>query len=47
MPFLASHYHDPTTQWGSTGFGSAVAQGMFLANLFDMSGNIWLTTLNR
>jgi serine/threonine protein kinase/Tol biopolymer transport system component len=47
MPFLVQHYHDATKQWGSTGMGSAVARGMFVADLFDTSGNIWLTAVRR
>jgi hypothetical protein len=46
-PFLVAHVHDATKRWGSTGLGSAVARGVFLAELYDMTGNIWMSTLGR
>jgi len=45
-PFLVQHFHDPSRQWGSTGYGSATVAGMFLANLFETTGNVWMTTLD-
>ena len=45
--FLVAHFHDATKRWGSTGYGSAVAHGVFLANLSDATGNLWMTTLAR
>jgi Tol biopolymer transport system component len=47
QPFPVAHFHDATKQWGSTGMGSAVARGVFLADLYDTSGNVWMTTLTR
>ena len=44
-PFLVAHFHDPSRQWGSTGFGSATVTGMFVADLFETSGDIWMTTI--
>jgi serine/threonine protein kinase len=46
-PFVVAHFHDASLVWGSTGLGSAVARGMFLADLFETTGNLWLTTLRR
>jgi len=46
-PFLVAHFHDATRRWGSTGMGSAVARGVFLADLFETTGSIWMTTLTR
>jgi hypothetical protein len=46
-PFLVTHFHDATKRWGSTGYGSAVAPGVFVANLSDATGNLWMTTLAR
>ena len=45
-PFPVAHFHDATRRWGSTGMGSAVARGVFLADLFETSGNVWMTTLS-
>jgi hypothetical protein len=44
-PFLVHHFHDASRRWGSTGFGSATVTGMFLAELHEASGNIWMTTV--
>jgi serine/threonine protein kinase len=41
-PFLVAHFHDASRAWGSTGFSSAVAQGVFLFNQYEFSGNIWM-----
>ena len=46
-PFVVAHFHDASLVWGSTGLGSAVARGMFLADLFETTGNLWMTTLRR
>jgi hypothetical protein len=46
-PFLVAHFHDATKLWGSTGFGSAVAHGVFLANFSEATGSLWMTTLAR
>jgi eukaryotic-like serine/threonine-protein kinase len=44
-PSLVAHFHDQSRQWGSTGRGSAVTSGLFIANLFETVGNIWMTTI--
>ena len=44
-PFVVAHVHDASRQWGSTGYGSAVVRGIFVANLFQTTGNLWMTTL--
>jgi Tol biopolymer transport system component len=44
-PFPVAHFHDATRQWGTTGYGSAVARGIFVVNLFETTGNLWMTTL--
>ncbi len=44
-PFLVHHFHETSRRWGGTGFGSATVTGMFLANLHETSGNIWMTTI--
>ena len=36
----------PVANGASTGYGSAVASGMFVANLFETTGNLWMTTLD-
>jgi Tol biopolymer transport system component len=46
-PFLVHHVHEASRQWGSTGFGSATVTGMFLASLYETTGNIWMTTVTR
>jgi hypothetical protein len=33
--------------WGSTGYGSATVTGMFLVNLYETTGDIWMTTVTR
>jgi eukaryotic-like serine/threonine-protein kinase len=45
MPFLVHHFHDASRRWGSTGFGSAAVTGMFVADLFETTGNLWMTSL--
>ena len=45
QPFVVAHFHDASRQWGSTGMGSAVAEGVFVADLFETTGNIWMTML--
>jgi hypothetical protein len=46
-PFPVHHFHDAHLRSGSTGFGSAVVQGLFLSNHQVLSGNIWMTALQR
>ena len=45
QPFVVAHFHDASRQWGSTGMGSAVAEGVFVADLFETTSNIWMTML--
>jgi Tol biopolymer transport system component len=45
VPFLVHHFHDASRRWGSTGFGSAAVTGMFVADLFETTGNLWMTSL--
>jgi hypothetical protein len=40
--FIVAHLHDGSRQWGSTGFSSAVANGLFVFNQRGLSGNIWM-----
>jgi Tol biopolymer transport system component len=44
-PFPVWHQHDASRRWGSTGMGSAVGTGLFLVDLLETSGNLWMTTL--
>ena len=44
-PRAVYHFHDASLQWGSTGYGNAIAGGMFLSNLSEFTGNIWMTTI--
>jgi Tol biopolymer transport system component len=46
-PFLVHHFHEASRTWGSTGFGSATVTGMFLADLYETTGNVWMTTVTR
>jgi len=45
-PFPVWHHHDASRPWSSTGMGSAVATGIFVLNLLETSGNLWMTTLS-
>jgi hypothetical protein len=44
-PFPVGHIHEASRRWGTTGYGSSVARGIFVANLFETTGNLWMTTL--
>jgi hypothetical protein len=44
-PFAVAHFHDAARRWGTTGLGSAVASTMFVASLYEITSNIWMTTL--
>jgi serine/threonine protein kinase len=46
-PFPVAHFHDATKAFASTAMGSAVARGVFLMDLFDISGDVWMTTLTQ
>jgi hypothetical protein len=39
--FEVQHFHDPSREWGSTGYSSAVVNGLFLFNQVGLTGNIW------
>ena len=45
--FPVHHFHDAKFRWGSTTFASAVVNGLFVTNQFELSGNVWMTTLRR
>jgi hypothetical protein len=45
-PFPVFHFHDAARRWGSTGLGSAVAKGTFVANLTETTGNVWMTKIS-
>ena len=40
--FVVHHLHDGSREWGSTGFSSAVVNGLFVFNQVGLTGNIWL-----
>jgi hypothetical protein len=40
--FPVAHFHDGSREWGSTGFSSAVAHGVFVFTQDGLAGNIWL-----
>jgi WD40-like Beta Propeller Repeat len=40
--FAVGHIHDGSRQWGSTGFSSAVVNGLFVFNQVGLAGNVWL-----
>jgi Tol biopolymer transport system component len=44
-PFPVYHFHDASRRWGSTGYGSAAVNGMFLVDLFETTSNLWMTTM--
>ena len=46
-PFLIAHFHDAARSWGSTGLGSAAVNGLFVADLFETTSNIWIGSLAR
>jgi hypothetical protein len=43
--FPVAHLHDSTLRWGSTSAGNAVGKGLFVADLFETRGNIWMSRL--
>jgi serine/threonine protein kinase/Tol biopolymer transport system component len=45
--FPVVHVHNATWRWGSTGYGSAVGNGLFVAQLYESRGNIWMSQLVR
>jgi hypothetical protein len=46
-PFPVAHVHNSAWRWGSTGYGSAVGTGLFVASLYDTRGNIWMSQIVR
>jgi len=40
--FVAHHVHEGSREWGSTGFSSAVVNGLFVNNQIWLTGNVWL-----
>ena len=40
--FPVAHFHDASREWGSTGFSSAVANGIFVFNQVELAGNVWM-----
>jgi dipeptidyl aminopeptidase/acylaminoacyl peptidase len=44
-PYVVAHFHDAARHWGTTGLGSAVASNVFVAALFETTGNVWMTKL--
>ena len=40
-PFLVAHIHHGAREWGSTGFNSAVVNGLFVFTQVGLSGNLW------
>ena len=43
-PFLIAHFHDAARSWGGTGLGSAAVKGLFVADLFETTSNIWVAS---
>lgn len=41
------HFHQSNLQWGSSSFGNAIAQGMFVLDLDIVIGNVWVSTIER
>jgi Tol biopolymer transport system component len=46
-PFPVTHVHNSAWRWGTTGYGSAVGTGLFVASLYDTRGNIWMSQITR
>jgi serine/threonine protein kinase len=46
-PSLIAHFHDAARSWGSTGRGSAAVKGLFVADLFETTSNVWIGSLAR
>ena len=40
--FSVAHLHNASREWGSTGYSSAVAKGIFVFNQNEFTGNIWM-----
>jgi hypothetical protein len=46
-PFSGVHVHDASLRWSGTGYGSAVAAGVLVADIYESRGNIWTSQLVR
>jgi hypothetical protein len=46
-PFPVVHIHNDNLRLTSTGYGSAVGTGLFVAQIFESRGNIWMSELMR
>jgi Tol biopolymer transport system component len=45
--FPVYHFHQSNLQWGSTSFGNAVARGLFVLDLQNVTGNVWFSSIER
>ena len=45
--FPVYHFHRASLQWGSTSFASAVVKGLFVADQYEYTSNIWVTGVGR
>jgi hypothetical protein len=45
--FPVVHIHDSAWRLSSTGYGSAVGTDLFVAQIFESRGNIWMSELTR
>jgi hypothetical protein len=43
-PFVVQHIHDPRRRWGSTPYGTAIADNAFVFHQTEMTGRLWLLT---
>jgi Tol biopolymer transport system component len=41
-PFVVHHIHDPRRRWGSTPYGTAIADNAFVFHQTEMTGRLWL-----
>jgi len=44
--FAVHHFHSGRWRWGSTSRASAVVTGLFISGQYELTGNVWMTTLN-
>jgi Tol biopolymer transport system component len=45
--FPVYHFHQSNLQWGSSSFGNAVARGLFVLDLNIVTGNVWVSSIER
>jgi hypothetical protein len=43
--FSVHHFHEARLRWGTTAIGSAVVEGLFVGDMTEVSGNLWMTTI--